>query len=291
MFEKSSNLIQGIFKKRLGIQPHPGCSPSTRLRFSSNAGQAFRRSTFGLLFIFSLITLQSCGLDVEDSTPPSKTQWVQKSLAEEWPERGIDAHETGGIFLEWAANLEEDIVAYNIYRATWYDGYDSLGDYSLISRIATASISETEYIDTQAQLRVRYFYKLKAEDTSNNMSEESDSAFYSLLPAYPSDMMTPNGMTISLGIDRSLKWYGGFSVEMEDYCLTLLTQIDEIEIRKIIQPNDYVGAYEEWQIPNDVILEHNKVYKWRIDTGAEYIDGRETTGSESPWATFLYLGE
>ena len=52
-----------------------------------------------LTFSLSLLTIQ-CGLNIEDSTPPSPPVWVQKSLPEEWPEPGIDAHESGGIFLE-----------------------------------------------------------------------------------------------------------------------------------------------------------------------------------------------
>jgi hypothetical protein len=83
-----------------------------------------------LFFQISFLFFQ-CGLDVEDPTPPPPPIWVQKSLPKEWPERGIDAHESGGISLEWESNFSEEIVAYNIYRATWYELNDSLGEYEL----------------------------------------------------------------------------------------------------------------------------------------------------------------
>ena len=105
-----------------------------------------------LTFIFALVTNQ-CGLDIEDPTPPSPPVWVQKSLPNEWPERGIDAHESGGIFLEWEPSLQEDIVAYSVYRSIQFEELDSLGDDELIARLEVDSNMKHEYVDQQANIR------------------------------------------------------------------------------------------------------------------------------------------
>jgi len=265
--------------------PNPWGNPP--LNASSWTRLKFLASMFFILHS-SCFMLNSCGLDVEDSTPPSAPVWVQKSLPEEWPERGIDAHESGGIYLEWYPSSDEDIMAYHIYRAIWYDTLDSLGDYQLLTRMETESISSTEYIDEQVSTRVKYSYKLKAEDTSNNTGTFSDSIFYSILPQLNLEWMIPNGVSDLLGNQRMLSWEYGFYIELEDFCLTILTEANELISRRILQPINYVDEGESWTIPSDIVLNSNEVYQWRIDACANYQDGRETSGSESRWAKFLY---
>ena len=162
------------------------------------------------IFLFSIFYLQSCGLDIEDPAPPLPPVWVQKSLPEEWPERGIDAHESGGIYLEWYPSPDEDIIAYHIYRATWYDTLDSLGDYKLLTRLETRSLASTEYIDEQISFRVKYYYRLKAENASNYTGTFSGSIFYSTLPQLNLEWMIPNGVTNLLSNQRILSWEYGF---------------------------------------------------------------------------------
>jgi len=243
-----------------------------------------------LIFNFSFIILQ-CGLDVEDPTPPSPPIWVQKSLPEEWPERGIDAHESGGIYLEWESNLDEDIVAYNIYRATWYDVNDSLGDFDLLAHQAIDAINKLEYVDRVAVPRTQYFYQISSEDASGNMSDFSDSLSYSLMPHLNSELMNPNGQTIQLGGNRMLSWVYSYGIEMEEYNITILAEDDELVLRTVVLPGNYIGGTESWQIPESVSLESGQMYQWRIDTGAQYVGEHETAGSESAWATFLYAGD
>ena len=249
---------------------------------------SFLLSIFSIL-LFPVLTLQSCGLDIEDPTPPSPPVWVQKSLPEEWPERGIDAHEFGSIYLEWEFNFNEDIVAYNIYRAQWFGMNDSLGDYNLITQIDLESIPDGEYIDSDVDIRTKYFYKLKSENSSKSMSVYSDSVFYSLLPQLSPAMLRPNGQDRSLGENRMLTWRYSYSIEMEDYCITILTRENELICRTIVLPGNYVYRDESWPIPDEIELQIGEVYKWRIDTGSHYVDGLETVGSESAWATFLYV--
>ena len=97
---------------------------------------SFRPVTFGSLLVcgFSLLIL-NCGLDVEDPIPPSPPVWVEKSFPEEWPESGIDAHESGGIYLEWEPNPEGDIVAYKIYRSVFDEIEGVQGEYGILARL------------------------------------------------------------------------------------------------------------------------------------------------------------
>ncbi len=249
-----------------------------------------RLSILGLLLIFSFLIFY-CGLDVEDPTPPSPPVWVEKSLPEVWPERGIDAHESGGIFLEWEPSLDEDIIAYNIYRGRWYTSNDSLGDYELLERIEVASLISPEFIDRQAEKNILYSYKLKSEDRANNLSKYSDSLSYSCLSAISVNMMIPNGQSDTLLANRNLSWKNYYIIEAEDYCLTLLTLSDQLVARVLVQPRNYFGGTENWEIPVHVDLEYNRTYKWRIDIEARFVDDYETAGSESIWAIFVYGGD
>ena len=246
-----------------------------------------------LIFNFSILILQ-CGLDIEDPTPPSPPVWVQKSLPEEWPERGIDAHNSGGIYgginLEWEQKPEENIQTYLLYRAQHFEFNDSLGEFDLIARKSTDEIRNHQYLDNEVGIRVQYYYKIKAEDQSGNLSSFSDSIHYSLLPQINFETMQPNGLSDTISVSRRLFW-GYYYVEMEDYCLTVLTQYNDLVIRVVLSPVNYISAFESWHFPDSIILESNQIYKWRIDTGGEYSAGLETAGSESPWGTFLFVGD
>jgi hypothetical protein len=250
------------------------------------------RSWFLALLIFnSSFLIFACGLDIEDPTPPSPPVWVSKSLPEEWPERGIDADESEGINLEWNPNLEDNISFYLIFRAEYFEVNDSVGEFDFLSRIEMESSSNLEYIDVDATQRLKYFYRLQAEDLSDNRSAYSDSIGYTLLPQISANQMIPNGLSEVPSYNRRLTWYYANNIEMENYCITILTLEGDFLLRKILNPGNYVNGYETWFIPDSIILESNRVYKWRIDTGAKYYAGIESAGSESPWATFLYIAE
>jgi hypothetical protein len=239
-----------------------------------------------LTFTFSII-ITNCGLDIEDPTPPSPPVWVQKSLPEEWPERGIDAHESGGIYLEWEPNPEDNVAAFLIFSAQYYNENDSVGDFELLGRNALESSAKLDFLHMEAAIRVKYYYKLKAEDSAGNKSAFSDSLGYTLLPGLNLETMFPNGNNDTLKGSRSLSWRYTYDIEMENYCLTILTQNNDFVYRTLITPSDYVSGRESVQIPGSVMLNSSKIYKWRIDIGAHYNDNLETFGSESSWAIFL----
>lgn len=240
------------------------------------------------IFHFSFFIFQSCGLDVEDPTPPSPPIWVEKSLPEEWPERGIDAHESGGIFLEWEAKPDEDIAAYHIFRARYFESNDSLGEFSKRARVENESTTNLSYIDQGIIIGSRYYYKLKSEDGANNLSAYSESVTYLLFSAIDASLMIPNGLADTLLQNSKLSWKYSFSLEMEEYSITVLDAQDELVIRAIFSPGNYVSEREYWQFPPGLILDSGQVYKWRIDTNARYIEDRESSGSESHWASFRF---
>jgi hypothetical protein len=249
-------------------------------------------SFIAILVVLTMpVLISQCGLDIEDPTPPSPPVWVQKSLPEEWPEHGIDAHETGGIYIEWGVNVEEKIEAYKIYRAEYYSLYDSLGEYDLLLRLETGSLNQLIYIDLSARVRIKYCYKLKAVDTAENESEYSDSLCYILLPQQLINAMLPNGNMDHLNSERQLRWIYDPLIEMENYCITILSSNNDFVLRQLFMPQDYTADWSFWNIPDSVPLINEQVYKWRIDTGANYLNGIETSGGESPWATFLYSNE
>jgi hypothetical protein len=228
-----------------------------------------------------------CGVDVEESIAPTTPQWVQKSLPAEWPERGIDAHESNSIYLEWDSNPEENIAAYILYRAEYFDSNDSLGDYSILASLGIDSNISCEYIDSEAKIRRKYYYKIRAEDLAENKSAYSDSLAYLLLPQLFIAEMSPNSVIDTLNSERLLHWFYRFNFEMEDYCVTLLDHQNRLITRAVLSPVDYVSGAESWYIPDSIDLESEKIYKWRIDIGARYDNGYENSGSESPWATFI----
>jgi hypothetical protein len=252
---------------------------------------AFRPVILGSLLLFSFLNLQSCGLDLEDPTAPSPPVWVQKSLPEEWPERGIDAHESMGITLEWEPDPEYDIAAYQIFRAEYYRTLDSLEDYKMISREEVFSSASYRFVDNNVNVGNTYFYKLKAISLSENVSGYSDSLGYRLLQPLSAGMLFPNGIFQNLPANRILSWYPHYLNDIQNYCLTLLNSNEELIQRLILQPTSYLGGGESWRIPDDISLASGTVYKWRLDLAGDYVLGIETSGAESSWAYFYYLDE
>jgi hypothetical protein len=244
-----------------------------------------------LIFQLSILSFQTCGFDVEDPTQPSKPQWVQKSLPEVWPERGVDAHESAGIYLEWESNTEDELVAYNIYRAQMSEVNDSLSDFELAVRLDIELVSDRKYVDREVEFRIQYSYKIKSENASGDLSVFSDPSSYSLLPRIHAVSMIPNGLTTHLGNNRNFSWEYLYAIEMENYSITILSENDELIVREVILPNNYIDGKEYWLLPEEITLDPERAYKWRIDIGAKYIGGYETAGSESAWAPFIYSGK
>jgi hypothetical protein len=241
-----------------------------------------------LTFNIAFVTIQ-CGLDIEDPTPPSPPVWVQKSLPEEWPERGIDAHESGGIILEWEPHpIEEYETTYLIHRAEYFEQKDSLGNFEILATLRLKSSSASAYIDRSTTVNTCYHYVNVAEDHSGNKSKPSDTLAYMRLNAISSAAMLPNGLSVPLDSNRKLQWTYNYDVAMENYTMTILSADNGLIIRRELIPGSYIGLTEYFAVPDSIVLISGSLYKWRVDMGGQYTGDAETAGSESPWATFLY---
>lgn len=238
----------------------------------------------------AFLILLGCGLDVEDPTPPNPPQWVPKSLPEEWPERGIDAHESGSIFLEWIVDIEDDIKTCYISRALQDEVTGLPQKFEVIAEIEMSGRQSLAFIDRDIDQSIAYSYRLQAEDYASNLSSYSDSMSYMLLPILTPEFMQPNDQ-YSVEKVTSLSWVYSYAIEMEDYTITVLTQYDSLIVRDLFAPSSYTGEREFWNIPDSIVLKSGVLYKWRLDLGAKYYSDMETAGSESPWAYFLFSSE
>lgn len=239
-----------------------------------------------LIFNFSFLIL-TCGLDIEDPTPPSPPVWVQKSLPVEWPERGIDAHESGGIYLEWYSRLNSDIEEFNLYRAELDPFTGLLSPYNQVIVMSMGDIvsQNGQFIDTDVIFETTYSYYMTATDHSGNVSNSSDSISYSLLPSIEFGSLRPND---TLNYENKLSWKYHVSLAMEDYVLTILDEYNTLILRSHFAPTNYLGNREYFYLPESLGLSNGRPYYWRIDANANYRQNMETRGSESRWATFIF---
>ena len=237
------------------------------------------------------VLIFSCGLDVEDATPPEAPVWVPKSAPIEWPETGIDAHESGGIVLEWFGD-DEDIELYRLFRAEYVQPGDSLSDFVLLEDVSVENVlSQHSYLDNTTQANIRYAYYLKARDHADNWSEKSDTLEFLRLSAISSSSMTPNGVNDTLGPSRFLQWDYSYSIAMEDYVLTIVTMDNILVYRTQFTPSNYVGSKESFYVSDSVALESERAYQWRVDVHAQYVGEVESSSGESSWAIFTYMHE
>ena len=226
-------------------------------------------------------------MDVEDSTPPSPPIWIQKSLPEEWPERGIDAHESGGIILEWEENPSADnVVMYHLYRSKDSPGDSEIESFQLIYTQYRSQALPPEYIDRNTELNTVYRYYLNSENDSENAGMNSDTIKYARFEAINSATMIPNGLNVMLQPNRQLRWHANYAVQVENFTLTIIGDENRLILRKVIYPGNYEGGVEYYYIPENISLVEGKSYSWRIDMGAQIENESETMGSESEWATF-----
>lgn len=194
------------------------------------------------------------------------------------------------MFLKWEPHLNENIVAYVLFVAQYYQINDSLGEYGILKRTAFESMNRHTYIYSEVDTRSKYYYKIKAEDTPGNLGAFPDSTGYTLLPGLRPDLMNLNGITDTLHSKRQLHLNFPYEIDLEDYCLTIHSQSQESVTRSQWNPMNYIIGGEFWSIPDSLILTPNQIYKWHLDTGAGYMNGKESIGSESSWAIYIFSG-
>ena len=239
---------------------------------------------FFVLFpsVFILLSLIACDrITSQDTVPPVLLETAPEDT---FGERGIDAVPQGDwIRIEWIVGQEEDLAGYDIYRRA-----EDEAAVSLILTLPTEQIEQVSpdtafWHDKSVRLLVRYFYRLRAFDSSGNRSNFSNTVDYKLLPKlFP---IRPKGETEQEALEFQFQW-GDNPEEITSYIIRLLDS--ESNIFWISEPVVPMG-YEE-----NVVVEYNfdgkatapvllpGSYRWRVDTtGAE-----ERSGSESRWTEF-----
>jgi len=94
------------------------------------------------------------------------------SVAADTPANPTDlcvAGEETYIFLDWFANIEEDVMGYNVYCST-----TSGSGYTLVATTTAGTDTECEYRDYSVSADITYYYVVTAFDTSNNESGYSN---------------------------------------------------------------------------------------------------------------------
>ena len=156
------------------------------------------------------------------------------------------------VYLSWRANVESDIKQYNIYKSTG-DGFipDSI---SLIGSTILPEFTDT----TDLSLYSMYYYKIKAVDKGDLLSDESNTVS-DQIPGIP-EVIYPKDKSESSGFP--------------EFIFNAVKVPATYEI--VVQQNKFFGTFWDKQfdtnVTNDTIkvnfdplyLENNKTYYWRV---------------------------
>ncbi|GEM_PF-650537 len=261
-----------------------------------------------VISLFTIILIPGCPDVVEDPYPPARPVLVEKSLPEEWVERGIDADNTGKdrIVLMWHPNTEDDLSGYIVYRAdsTPENEFRPIAVIDLFQNMET----DTIYYDDSLSAYVRYYYYLTATDLAENESLPSDTVSYMLLNS-PQPYAPLNE---SVGPNVTFKWMDRAShyYYSNEYVIRLDRLSDNTDIETIwicrftnvwfgyenstpIPFTYFPAASQNW--PDNVIVCRGKVdtlspglYRWKVKAIGEVDNetGLDESGGESEWAYF-----
>ncbi|PIS27535.1 MAG: hypothetical protein COT43_09895 [Candidatus Marinimicrobia bacterium CG08_land_8_20_14_0_20_45_22] len=239
------------------------------------------------LILISVFILDGCGDSLEDPTPPSRPQWVEKSAPEDSIEHGIDADPIDDyIFLEWHPNSDDDISAYKIYRAE----NNASAKFSLLADVDAFSTfgGDTIYIDDSVELNKIYYYYLLAVDQAGNKSEPSDTIRYGLIQK--TDLNYP---LIAITEKRPRFEWHDFTSFSYQYIIRVekLSPLEVIWIYRFNKTN-YADTFQSMLFDNNNTASEHELtagtsYRWRVD--AIYLvdpSDRDISGSESQWGYF-----
>jgi hypothetical protein len=117
--------------------------------------------------IFSILHLAGCCDDCDDpvivATPPAVPSGVYSITGD------------GYVEINWNANTESDLEGYDIF---WSDAYDGDFDY-----MVSVPRSRTYFVDNDVENGVTYFYKLRAYNRADQVSQFSEVIFDTPRPA------------------------------------------------------------------------------------------------------------
>jgi len=242
------------------------------------------------LFIICLL-FSSCGENLEDPDPPSRPQWIEKSLPYDTTESGIDADPNGDVIvLEWLTGNEDDLDSYRIYRTSG----STEEDFILLDEMNANPVagSESEYIDENITVGSFYFYFIRAVDQAGNLSPRSDTLEYKITQKV--NILSPSG-TIAT-VKPTFQWADPVSASSE-----YVIRVEQFSPNRVIwlagltrqtytvgEPQSLVyGAGTVFYLAQSE-LSRGVNYRWRLDAVTSFNrDNTEIAGSESNWGYFI----
>ena len=233
-----------------------------------------------------ILLLNTCGKNLEDPDPPSRPEWVAKSLPYDTTETGIDAVPNGDfIQLEWYTGDEDDLSSYRIYRASG----DIENKFDLIEEIQSDLMagSINIYLDENVSINIPYFYFLRAVDQAGNLSLRSDTVEYKLVVK-----VNLRGLFDTTDVKPTFKWSDAGSAASE-----YVIRVEQFNPNRVIwisalTPQNYSGDIQSlvYGSPDVFYLAQSELssgvsYRWRIDI-VSALDRENEAGSESYWGYF-----
>ena len=114
----------------------------------------------------------------------------------------------GTVTLNWAANTEDDLAGYQVYRSATSGATGTL--------LTTSPQAARTFIDDTAANGTKYFYVVKAVDLVGNVSESSNEA--SATPADTTAPAVPTGVTATAGVQSvTVRWSANTETDLRGY--------------------------------------------------------------------------
>jgi len=156
-------------------------------------------------------------IEVRDIIPPSKPQQV------------LVKADTGKVFLSWAANAEEDLLGYYVYKSL-DDGNNADNQFLVIN---TDPINENQYVEELPRnVKNKFVYALVAVDQSLNRSEMSELSVTQLPDVSPPVKPFIKNSEIVEG-NIVIEWLANPDDDLSGYNIYRSNSTDSINFRKL----------------------------------------------------------
>ncbi len=239
--------------------------------------------TLAFIPLVLLTLLYACSNSTNGENPaPELVRWVTKSAEDDSVESGIDAialsDNRNGIYLEWHPVLDEDLLAYDIFR----NAGDSTGSFPLLASVGKKfGVIDTFFVDTlQVVPGVRYYYYIIARDEAGQVSDRSEKIDYKLVP------QPVLGFPVNVQINGDFFFEWDFNAQFVPNSFVFRFWKDffgnnqNVLTKLFTAGTDYqLSTHQEWNLAKLGLQSplSTGMYRWRIDAlGAEVNQGSES---------------